>query len=425
MRSDKLIPGLIGFGSTLRIGWRNLARSRRRTLLTSSTVAVAVLLLQISMSLLIGIENQSFDNLINYQTAHAKLYADGYFEDREDRNLTHTIGRVDEAKQAVRSVDGVAAATSRIIFSAQLSDGVDQLSVQGMGIEIEGSDSDVFRIEEAVVDGAYLKPGEEGMLLGSSLAEFFDVGPGDFLTVLTKTRDGAYEALDLEIFGILGTGNPSIDRNSFLLPLATTQDILDLPGEVTEVAIRFDAWASESRVLLDLRGDVEPRSNLVVKGWREVEDEFMALVAFKRTAQGVFLSIFVIMAIVGIANTIVMATYERTREIGTLMAMGFRDGGIRSLFLAEGALTGLIGGAIGTVFALMLAAYFASTGIDITALYGEMDIGYPVKDVLYPAISFGFFAASWLLTGVLSAIASLWPAYRASRLHPVNALRHV
>jgi putative ABC transport system permease protein len=207
--------------------------------------------------------------------------------------------------------------------------------------------------------------------------------------------------------------------------MSLARETLDLGDAATELDVRFSARASEKRTLGRLKTRFGGQPDYEVKGWREVEDDFMALVEFKRTAQGVFLSIFVIMAIVGIANTIVMATFERTREIGTLMALGFRGGGIRRLFLMEGALTGFVGGAIGTMLALGVVAYLAATGIDMSALYGDMDIGYPVKDILYPALSTTFFAATWILTGLLSAVASLWPAYRASRLEPVDALRHV
>ena len=151
----------------------------------------------------------------------------------------------------------------------------------------------------------------------------------------------------------------------------------------------------------------------------------MALVEAKRTARGVFLAIFIIMAVVGITNTVLMAMFERTREIGTLMAMGLRGTGIRRLFLAEGALTGLLGGAIGSAVAVALIAYFATTGIDLTALYGDMDIGYPVKGILYPAFSVASILLSWLLIGVLAALASFYPAARASRLKPVEALHYV
>ena len=425
MPSDDFIAGTVGFGTTLRIGWRNLARSRRRTLLTASTVAFAVFLLEALTALLIGIERQSFDNLINYQTAHAKVYADGYFDNRDDLPLEYTLASLDETESLIRSVDGVAATTSRLTFSAQLSDGVDQINSVGTGIRIKGSDSDVFRIAEAVVEGSYLLEGIEGMLLGLSLAEFFDVKSGDYLTVLSKTRDGAYEALDLEIIGLLGTGFPAIDRNGFLLPLEIAQVMLDTPGEATEIAIRFQPFAAEASVVRSLSAVLGERSHLEIKTWKEVEEDFMALVEMKRTAQGIFLSIFVLMAIVGITNTIVMATYERTREIGTLMAMGFRASGIRSLFLVEGALTGFVGGAIGTMAAMLVVGYFASTGIDLNALYGEIDIGYPIKDMMYPAMSMPLFLLSWVSTGVLSAIASLYPAARASRLRPATALRYV
>jgi putative ABC transport system permease protein len=425
MPKTDLIPGVVGFWATLRIGWRNLSRSRRRTLLTASTVAVAVLLLEVSMALLRGIENQSFDNLINYQTAHAKVYAAGYFEHRSDEPLDYMIENVDALESEALSVEGVSAVTSRIQFSAQLSDGVDQVQIVGLGIDISGSDSDVFRLEEAIVDGTYLRPAEEGMLVGSNLAEFFDAAPGDYLTILAKTRYGAYEAIDLQITGIVGTGNPLIDRSSVLIPMYLARETLDLGDAATELDVRFAARANEERTLRRLKSRFGDQPKYEVKGWREVEDDFMALVEFKRTAQGVFLSIFVIMAIVGIANTIVIATFERTREIGTLMALGFRGGGIRRLFLVEGALTGFVGGAIGTMLAVGVVAYFAATGIDMSALYGDMDIGYPVKDILYPALSTAFFAGTWIMTGLLSAAASLWPAYRASRLEPVDALRHV
>ena len=144
----------------------------------------------------------------------------------------------------------------------------------------------------------------------------------------------------------------------------------------------------------------------------------------KRMGSWVLLSIFVLLALVGVTNTVLMAAFERTREVGMLMAMGLRGGGVRKLFLTEGALAGLLGGAVGSLLALVLIAYLASVGINITALYGEMDIGYPVKDRMYPALELGTLVVVWLLTGVAAAAASLYPAARASRKPPVEALRH-
>lgn len=419
------IPGVLGLSATFRLGWRNLKRNRRRTWITASTVALAVLLLQFSTALLIGVEQQSFDNLINYQTGHAKIYANGYFEERDEFPLDYTFEDGGVLQADIEAIPGVAAATPRLTFQAQLSNGMDQIPCMGVGIRIQGSDSDVFRIPQSVVDGEYLADDDEGILLGSGIAEIFEVGAGDWLTVLAKTQYGAYEALDLPIVGLIGTGNPLIDRNSFLIPLPTAQYILDMDGAATEMAVRFSATAREAGTLERLESTIEASGAFDVKGWREMESDFMALVQAKRMGQVIFLGIFLILAVVGITNTILMAAYERTREIGMLMAIGLRGTGIRRLFLVEGALTGLIGGAIGSLIALGLIVWLATVGIDFGALYGDMDIGYPVKDTLYPALNLPILAVGWLFTGFLAAIASLYPAARASHNRPVEALRHV
>lgn len=419
------ITGRLRFLAILQLGWRNLRRNRRRTWITATTVALAVLLVQVAVSLLLGIEQQSFDNLINYQTAHAKIYADGYFAKREELPLEYTLTDLGELQDIVQSVRGVAATTPRLSFSAQVSNGVDLYGCIGVGIQVAASDQDVFRIPQAVVDGEYLTPDEEGMLMGTGLAELFGVATGDWLTVLTRTKAGAYEALDLPVVGLIGTGNPLIDRNTFLIPLKTAQYMLGLDGAATEVAIRFTPNAHDAQTIADIGRAVDGTEQVEVKGWREMEQDFMALVRLKRTGQGVFLVIFIVLAVVGITNTILMASFERTREIGMMMAMGLRGAGIRWLFLTEGALTGFVGGALGSFIALAITAYFATAGIDLTAMYGDMDIGYPVKDTIYPAMNGTVIVASWLLTGVLAALASLYPAARASRQVPVEALRHV
>jgi putative ABC transport system permease protein len=372
-----------------------------------------------------GLERQSFDNLIKYQTAHAKLYAEGYFSKREDFPLEYSLASPDNLQEKIEQVDGVAATTPRLVFQAQLSNGYDQIPCLGTGIQVVGSDSDVFRIPQSVVRGDYLQPGDESMLLGSALAELLGVEEGDWLTVLTKTKAGAYEAMDLPVSGLVGTGNPLIDQNSFLIPLETARTILDMEEEATEVAIRFAGTSSERSVLRRLKEATDDVNGVDIRGWREVEEDFMALVQTKRAGQSVFLGIFAILAIVGITNTILMSSFERTREIGMLMAMGLRGGGIRRLFVTEGALIGLLGGGVGTLLAVVLTAYFATNGIDFTALYGDVDIGYPVRELVYPVLSPIIIISVWLLTGILSAMASYFPAFRASRQTPMEALRYV
>ncbi|TAN34538.1 FtsX-like permease family protein, partial [Patescibacteria group bacterium] len=145
----------------------------------------------------------------------------------------------------------------------------------------------------------------------------------------------------------------------------------------------------------------------------------------ERISNGIFVGIFVLLGVVGVANTVMLAAFERTREIGMLMALGLRGTGVRRIFVAEGALLGLLGAAVGTVLALFLIVPYAAYGLDLSALYGEIDLGYPVRDRMYGAVDGAALGAVWLLTAVLSALASFYPALRASRQRPAEALRHV
>ncbi len=416
--------GRLGAVGTIRLAWRNLRRNRRRTWITAVTVALAVLLLQLTSAFLTGIERQSFDNLINYQTGHAKVFAAGYYASRDELPLEPALAGLDALQARMRAVPGVQATAARLTFQAQLSNGLDQLPCTGIGIAVGGSDTVVFRAPQAVTHGEYLRRGARGMLIGGGLAEVLGVRVGDWLTVLARTQQGAYEAVDLEVLGILGTGNPAIDRATFLIPLELAQTMLAMPDRATEVAVRFRPGAAERATLARLRAEAAT-IGLDARGWRELEADFLSLVSAKRTGRTVMLLIFLTVALVGVTNTILMAAFERTQEIGMLMTLGLRGTGVRRLFLAEGAMLGALGGTVGTLVGLVLIAWFATTGIDIAALYGEMDIGYPVKDRIYAAFGPGSLLIGWVLTVVLAAVASLYPATRASRMDPVDALRHV
>jgi ABC-type lipoprotein release transport system permease subunit len=422
MAGPDLLPGALPALTTLRLGWRNLARNRRRTWITASTVAIAVLLAQFGMALMVGIERQSFDNLINYQTAHAKLYAAGYFDNRTELPLDRSLDDLATIRRTAAAVPGVAATTPRLTFQAELSNGSEQLPTLAVGIDVAGSDTDVFQLPTAVTAGRYLRAGDEGLLLGSDLTRLFEVGAGDWVTLVTKTRDGAFEAMDLQVVGVIGTGNPLIDRSAFL-PIELAQRLLAMPGRATELAVRFDRGA-EAATLRRLRDALGPAGGVDVKGWRDVEADFMALVESKRGGMVVMVALFLVLAMVGVTNTVLMAAYERTREIGMLMAMGLRGRGVRTLFLAEGASIGLLGGVTGTAAALGVLALL-SGGIDFRALYGDVDIGYPVQGLVYPALQPARLVVVAALMAVVAALASLYPAARASRQQPVVALRHV
>jgi ABC-type lipoprotein release transport system permease subunit len=420
-----LVPGRPGPRLLFRLGLRNLLRNRRRTAITTVTVATAVFLLHVWSSLLTGLERQSYDNLIHYQTAHAKVLEAGWLERRDELPLDLHLTDADALLDRVRAVPGVAAAVPRIAFQAYLSDGRDQIPVLGIGIETAGSDDAVFRIRDAVLHGSYLEPGEEGLLVGSGLARVFGIEPGDWMTVLVRTRTGIWEAVELPVEGLITTANPAIDLSSVLMPLESARAMLDMQDRATELAVRFAPGAREDRVLARLRDSLADEAGIQVAGWREQEAEFIALTETKRGGGMLLMMIFVIVALVGVANTVLLAAFERTQEMGMLLAMGMRPASIRRLLLVEGGLAGLAAGVVGTLVALPILAYFSTFGLDFTAAFGDADIGYPVHGRVFPALMPVAMIAYTLATALLAAVVSFLPANRASRMKPAEALRHV
>ena len=408
----------------LKLAAKNVTRNRKRSVITFGAVAVGLLFMVFGLGLMLGIGKQSERNLIDMETGHIKLFAPGYWENRNQEPLAYVLDDVDSLFVALQNIPGVQGVTPRIVFPAFLNDGINDFPCLGIGMDLTQEGEGVFRLRESVVQGSYLSLEEDGILVGQGVAEVFEKGVGDFLTVLARTRYDAIQAYDLPIVGILRTGNPNIDRNAFYVSLALAQALLDMGGEATEIAVRLDRGERLDGVVARIEQRLK-QDGLAgsIFSWRKLAEDFLKFKAVKEGGMGVMVAILVFLTAVGIANTMVMASFERTREIGMMMGLGMKASQVRWMFLLEGGLLGAVGGGLGCILGGALTYYFQVYGISI-AMYGNMDIGYPVRDAMYTQLSTVVVLGSFLFGILVSVVASLYPAWRASRLEPVEALRY-
>jgi len=373
-----------------------------------------------------GVGKQSEMNLIENETSHLKIFAEGYKEEQETLPLDISIEQPEKLADEIEQIPHVEHTTHRITFATVLNNGLNDYPCLGIGIAPE-RDEQVFNIKNAIVEGGqYLKDGDEKMLLGSKLAEIFEVKQGDYLTVITRTLHDALDAWELEIAGIVNTGNPNIDNAVIYLPLSLVQQSLEMSGKATEIAVKIDDMKYLEQVSGDIlskldRGGIKSE----VSRWEELANDFIALHKAKKNGTVLIIAIIVIVAAVGIANTMLMAAFERTREIGVLMALGMKSRDIAWLFLLEGAILGLCGAFIGCLLGGGLTYYFEVYGWDISATYGDMDIGYPVKNYIYADLSVPIIIYTVIFGMAIAMLASLYPARRAAKLEPTEALRYV
>lgn len=402
-----------------RLAWRNLRRNRRRTLLTVSALSVGLMMLVISRGLLDGADSQSIHNLIDYEYAYGKGFVPGY-PDAEFPGLDMTIVGASYLVEAMEKYNPEITATPRLSINGMVIHGSLELPVNIIGVD-PYKDPKVFTTLDAVVRGERLAVTDTtgAVLLGDKLAGELDVEPGDQVTLLARSAPGAWNPVFLPVKGILSTGHPGIDQFSVFIPLKTAQEIALLPGAATEVAFRIPRLSRVSKELVKLR-DLYPQ--LEWRSWKSLAADFLAFARMKRMGSGIVIMVFSLMAAVGVANTMIMAIHERSREIGTLRAIGVSSGQVGRLFLLEGLFIGVISAGVAMIIGSITLALLGINGIGLEK-YGDIDIGYPIRTAIYPIITFRNLAFGFLFGVLISLVASWGAARRAARGEVVRALR--
>jgi ABC-type lipoprotein release transport system permease subunit len=404
----------------LRLAFRNIFRHFTRTFLTFLAIALGLAMLIWIDSLLTGIDQDSFEKIINYETGHIKILDRGYREDEENLPLDKSIEEPASIIEKLKEDPDVAGVTSRINFRVMLSDGVDQYPAVGIAIN-PADDESVFLLRESIDKGVFFIGDEEAMLLGEALAEDFRVGVGDYLTVLTRTKYDTYQAIDLRIKGILRTEDTKIDYAAVVIPLKLGQESLDMGTGVTEIDIKLKDPARMKEFRDRLAKEVP---GLEVATWKELAADVVAIAQAKRGGTSfVLFSVFII-ALIGISNTILLAAFERTREIGMMAAMGMRRSQIVRLFVLEGAMIGVLGSITGCLLGILVNIPLVKYGIDFGYVMRDIgDIGYRATAVMRGVWNPAMIVTAFVAGIIISAITSIYPARVAAKMEPTEALR--
>lgn len=395
--------------------------------MTLSALAVAILFLIIFDSYFKGLNLKTFEKIIDYETAHIKIYARGYKEDIDNLPLEKSFDPL-QVIPILKNDPEVKSVTPRASFRCTLSNGIDQLPAVGLAVN-PVQDESVFTMKQSISQGEYLMGSstelgvstEEAMVVGADLAQDFNAGVGDTLTVLARTKYSTFQALDLKIKGIIKSDDYAIDANSILITLGLAQKALDLGKGVTEVDIRLK---NPDRIDLFKKKYLGRFPGLEIWTWKEVAEDVMAHSRSHDMGKNIVFLCIIIIALVGISNTILIAAFERMREIGMLAALGMKRGQIVGLFILEGTMIGMAGSALGCLAGFLLMAFW-------TTRFG-FDLSFAMKSWGYIGFRSGVFLGAWNLEliplvfifGVIvSALSSIYPAWVASRMEPTEALR--
>ena len=408
------------------MAWRNVFRHTKRTLITAGALAIGLMSYLAMDSLLKGMSVDSERNLMWYETGAVQVIDTEYLEERNERSLDHLVEQSEQVEAALQAA-GYATAP-RTVFAADLivfrdpypEDG--SLPVIAHAIDPE-RDGQVYRLSDRISQGRYLRPDRDEALIGSWLAEDIGAEPGFYLTLVTRTADGVFQTIDVEIVGIVDTPNPIVNRAAVYLPLQVAEYYLETDGAVAEIAIDGPTGGNLRHLKGNVAQIVAGFPGVTVVDWRELAPELVAAQQGDVVGSVVILGLVFIIAAVGVGNTMLMATMERTRELGTLRALGMNRWQILRMLLLEAGGVGLIGAVVGLVLGGAAVAALVYIGIDYGDLLRDANVGYRMTQIVRGAWNLTAFAVSVVAGVAIAMTTALVPALRTTRVEVASALR--
>lgn len=413
----------------IRIALRNVLRHKRRALITAITMMVGIGFFIFLDSLYNGLDHLSIDDVINFRDSSLKIFSSAYDADRESYPLDK--GMADTAALSVwlKKDTRVVAVTPRTQFLAQAGNNRDAIYVIGNVVD-PASDEQVFSLRKALI-GRYFTPqagSDRQIILGKELADKLRLKIGDTVVLAATTKYEAQNADDFTIVGLLSTSDPTLNKSSVFITFDAANDFLDLGGLVTETDVRLRQRVNLSDILADSASVAAAVKaafpSLAPYSFQDLNKGILTVLRQKRIWGYVMMLFLLLIAAVGIVNTVLMSVYERIREVGVLKALGFRGREVVWMFILEGFFVGCLGSLLGAAMGTLINCYSIYVGFPLSK-FGDVGAGFVFWGTLRGEWNPGSILFAVVFGMVVAMVAAYIPARSAARMTATSALRFV
>ena len=413
-------------GPWWRIGWRNLGRNRKRTALTALGLAVGYIAVVFMVGWAEGISAELIENATSLVSGQIEIHDEEY---RPERSLYDTIGGRDgtDVEALLRDItadEAVVAAAPRAYAGGLVSSGEATSAGSLMGIDPEREVA-LTRFLDPLVEGRLPVPGAYELVVGEEMARQLEVAVGDELVVVASAADGSMANDLYTVAGIYSTGLVEFDAATAVMPITDLQTLVVLdPGRIHEIAVATAdpsaAGATAGRLAAAL--GAEERA-IAIAPWAELNPVLAEYISLADSLYWIFIVVIFAIASFGIANTMLMATFERRREFAVMLALGSSPRSIVGSVLYEAMAIGLVSLALGAAVTGPLMIWFYTAPPSLEWLYGNVTLQ---GALLTPTLRVGINVPAWtwatvglILTALLAAF---YPAVRAARVPPADTL---
>ncbi len=406
----------------LKLGWRNLRRNRRRTLIELASVAGSVFIAVFFVNLAFGSYSQMIESGVRIGSGHIGIYHHDYLELRR----TELAIPAEELAARLRAEPDVRAVYARLYAPGLIRSSRNSRTAVFLGLDfpMEKNVNPVLARKRFLKGGIPPPDRPNGAVLGATLAEKLDITIGNKFVLMTRGPGGEIASELFRVSGIVKTGIREFDSATVIVSRERLAKVIGVPGGAHEVAVMLDGARSVPRMLPRIREIVKSFPGAEAYDWEHAMPSLDAMIRLDRTGLHIFCVFLYLIVGIGTVNTLLMSVMERVREFGVIRALGVRRSDIHRMVAAEAFVLAIIGTAAGTALASLLGLYTSTKGIDISAL---LKVGGIAGTLIEPTLYTGWDPVAMMVLGagmvVLALAASLYPAFHVTGVRPSDAMR--
>jgi ABC-type lipoprotein release transport system permease subunit len=405
----------------LKIAWRNIWRSKLRSLVVILAISFGLVGGLFASAWMNGMAIQQVNNTFSFETAHIQIHNPKF---EENLNVKKVITDTDEKINNLLKIDGVLGVTSRLKIAAMASTASKNIGVTVVGVNLK-SEKEVFGLYKKIdtSSGNYFKTTKRNSIVVSkALAKKLKVKLKSKIVLTFQDYNGQLTGAAFKIIGIFKTNNSSWDKTHVFVNNVDFRNLLVIPDNAShEIDIKLNDYKKAAIIATQLQ---KKYHNLLIKDWSKIKPYISFLTDYMDIMMGVFMIIILGALGFGIVNTMLMVILERTKELGMLMAIGMNKKRIFITIMFETVLLSLVGAILGEIISMFLIKYFGVVGIDISSLAeGLESVGYSA--ITYPILEPIRYLQITILVIITGILASVYPAIKALKLDPAEAIRTV
>ncbi|HQP91159.1 MAG TPA: ABC transporter permease [Candidatus Omnitrophota bacterium] len=403
-----------------KIAWRNITRNQYRSSLTVSAVAIGLASLIFLKGFTDGADMQMVENYTNLLIGSIQVHKTGF---NKNMGLEKSITSPDTLLSSVRNIPGVKAVSTRVKDFALISSPESSAGIMLYGID-PLAERRLSTMNQRLRRGRFLtRDDKDKIIIGKDLSSQLKADLGDKVVLMSQGADGSMAAAAYEVCGIMEAGSEEIDKNLAIITIEAAQELLVLGSKISEIAVAVTSLDDIDEIAGSIKAKINTEKYEVLT-WKEISPMTYQWLQFDQVFTALILFIVLLVVAAGILNTVLMSVLERTREFGIMLALGTKPQQITSMVATESIILGGIGIIFGACLGAGLVLLFGMVGINLSVISHALNSFY-IGSIVYTRLdiqSLIIYSGVVLLTSVLI---SIYPAKKASKLSPIEAIRHI